>query len=92
MKRHRLWMPIMALFLLLTTAVLVPKVQAQEAAISTNLWVGSTEVTSETLSGDGWSFDPRHFILTLTNYENVDQTSSYDDSGWSANGNALINY
>ena len=34
---------------------------------SYNVWVGGTEVTSDNLSGDGWTYDASSHTLTLTN-------------------------
>ncbi|MBR0303071.1 MAG: hypothetical protein IJQ80_04415 [Clostridia bacterium] len=38
------------------------------AATSYDLWVGTTEVTSECLSGEGWSYEPLTNTLTLDNF------------------------
>ena len=40
------------------------------AAESYQLWVGGVEVTSDRLSGEGWSYDAGTRTLTLTDYQN----------------------
>ena len=37
-----------------------------------NLWIGGVQVTDETLSGAGWSYDPASKTLTLTDAEIAD--------------------
>ena len=49
------------------------------AAESYNLWVGETEVTSENLSGDGWSYAPSTGTLTLNNF-NYEGVGHYDSN------------
>ena len=39
-------------------------------AESCNVWVGTVEVTTERLSGDGWKYDPQSQVLTLNGYHN----------------------
>ena len=57
-------------FLLALIVGLLPVtvIPAQAAATSYNLWVGGTEVTSENLSGTGWSYNAGTKTLTLNNY------------------------
>lgn len=40
------------------------------AADSYQLWIGGDEVTTEKLSGGGWTYDPETHTLTLTDYSN----------------------
>ena len=57
---------------LLTLAMLVGQMPGMSltvhAATDYKLWVGSTEVTSENIEGNNWSYDATNNILTLNNY------------------------
>ncbi|MBE7003590.1 MAG: hypothetical protein E7425_04790 [Ruminococcaceae bacterium] len=55
------------------------------AATSCNLWVGGTEVTSETTSGEGWAYAPDSHTLTLTNF--IYSGPGYNNAAIYYNGN-----
>lgn len=63
-------------------------VNAADSVVSYDIWVGEEEVTSDNLSGTGWSYEPESATLTLNDY-------SYSGDGHSAAGiyskNALKN-
>lgn len=44
-----------------------------------DLWIGGTRVTSENLSGEGWTYNPSTNVLTLDNYNYTSATASIDD-------------
>lgn len=63
MKTSKIISALIALIMLLSVLPL-----ASFAVQSYNLWVGETEVTSNCLSGDGWTFDPATNTLTLDGF------------------------
>lgn len=63
--------PKLLLGLLVACAVVLgvtPGVALADDAVAYPLWVGGTQVTSENLKGQGWSFDPAARNLTLSGY------------------------
>jgi hypothetical protein len=61
-------------------------VAAEEVPVSGEvqypLWIGKTQVTSENLSGQGWSYDADSNTLTLDGYSNDEESHSWK-SGYS---------
>ena len=49
-----------------------------EGETNYNLWIGGTQVTSDNLSGEGWSYNPSTTTLTLNNYNYSAATTAAD--------------
>lgn len=58
-----------SVFLVLAAAVTLLVLNVTAAPTTYNLWVAGIEVTSETLSGNGWSYDPDTSTLTLNGFQ-----------------------
>lgn len=48
------------------------------------LWVGEAQVTSDNLTGPGWSFDPNTKTLTLNGYSY--EGSGHEEAAWDDDG------
>ena len=65
------------LFALLMVFAMMPLTVGTVHAENYSLWVGETQVTSENLSGSGWSYDPDTCTLTLENAR-IENAHSYN--------------
>ncbi len=72
------------LIVLAMVLTMIPTVLADEAVYSHGIWVGGEEVTSENLSGDGWSFDPDSWVLTLDGFSYTGAGYGYADGEYAA--------
>ena len=64
MKKRSIFI-LIAAFIVTMTAVTLFAVKTSALPVSYDLYIQGAQVTSSNLSGDGWSFDPDTYTLTL---------------------------
>ncbi|WP_455721484.1 MBG domain-containing protein [Agathobacter sp.] len=67
--KKKIWAYLLTLAMVVTMLSGVSVTAKADDVTSYDLWIGDQEVTSDNLSGTGWSYDPDTSTLTLDNYQ-----------------------
>ena len=79
---------IMTVIILVTAFFSADKLKASE---SYNILLGGEEITDENLSGNGWSFDPDGYILSLTDYNYSGSGNEFAVLSYSGEKDLIVN-
>ena len=74
----------------LLTVLLLPGGSMKTEAATQNIWVCGEQVTSENLSGNGWSYEPETKTLTLNNFNGSHRPTISDAAIHSYHGLNLV--
>lgn len=70
-RTGKMW--IVGVLACLLTVLLLPGGSMKTEAATQNIWVCGEQVTSENLSGNGWSYEPETNTLTLNNFNTINE-------------------
>ena len=87
-RTGKMW--IVGVLACLLTVLLLPGGSMKTEAATPNIWVCGTKVTSENLSGNGWSYDPETNTLTLNNFNSDYKPTGSDAAIHSYHGLNLV--